>query len=232
MLRLGRSVSEAIIKTVSENSSDLILFGWPGTSGTNDQLFGSVIDQVVANPPADIVVFRAMPFDKLSRILVPVAGGPNGRLALSTAVALARNTEEETEVVLLYVTPPGVDESSATARSGNAFRRANEHVAYDNLTHRVVSAETPLMGILAEAENADMVIVGASEEKGFRNMVLGNVAQQLSEKAECPVLIVRRRSSAVQSVLRETVLRPEGSGTNGNAETAAPAAISNPEIDA
>jgi amino acid transporter/nucleotide-binding universal stress UspA family protein len=210
MLRLGRSVPEAIIKTVAENSSDLILFGWPGESGSNDQLFGSVIDHVVANPPADVVVFRSRPYGTLAHILVPVAGGPNGRLALTTAVSLARNTPEETTVVLLYVVPPGTDQQTANARAETAFRRANDTVSYPAIEHRVVAAESPLAGILAEAETADMVVVGASEERGFRNLLLGNVAQQVAEKVACPVLIVRRRSTAVQAVLRETVLRPEG----------------------
>jgi len=36
MIRLGRNVAQALLKTVSENASDMILFGWPGTSGTNN----------------------------------------------------------------------------------------------------------------------------------------------------------------------------------------------------
>jgi nucleotide-binding universal stress UspA family protein len=77
MIRLGRDVSDAILKTMSENSSDLILFGWPGTSGTNEQLFGSVIDRIVENPPANIAIFRHRPYEALRRIVVPIAGGPN-----------------------------------------------------------------------------------------------------------------------------------------------------------
>ncbi|MEZ4519519.1 MAG: universal stress protein [Chloroflexota bacterium] len=183
MLRLGRSVSEAIIKTAGENSSDLILFGWPGESGSNDRLFGSVIRTAWSPTPADIVVIRSRPFDKLHRILVPVAGGPNGRLALATAIALARNTQEETEIVLLYVTPPGTDPQRANALAKNAFRRANGNLGYAQIERHVVTAESPLDGILTEAQETDMVVIGASEERGFRNLLLGNVAQQVAEQA-------------------------------------------------
>ena len=208
MLRLGRSVPEAVRKTVAENASDLILFGWPGESGSNERLFGSVIDPVVANPPADVIVVRTNPVEKLHRILAPVAGGPNGRLALLTAVSLARSTKETTQIVLLHVTLPNSDPVRAQARAENAFRRANEGVTYDNLEKRIVSAETPLNGILAAAQDCDMIIIGATKEPLFRNLLMGNVAQQVAEQASCPVLIVKQRSTAMASMLRETVLLP------------------------
>ena len=77
VLRVGRSVSNAIVKTVEENVSDMLLFGWPGTSGSNDRLFGSIIDPIVANPPTDLAILRSRPFDKLGKIVVPIASGPN-----------------------------------------------------------------------------------------------------------------------------------------------------------
>ncbi len=208
MLRLGRSVPEAIIRTVAENASDLLLFGWPGTSGSNEQLFGSVIDHVIANPPTDIAVLRSRSYARLRRILVPVAGGPNGRLALTTAIALARNAPQECAVVLLHVTLPGTDETAAKARAENAFRRAYEGNDYDSIEKRTLVASTPLEGILTAATDCDMVVIGASSEPLFRNLLMGNVAQQVAEQAPCPVIIVKRRSPALARVLRETVLPP------------------------
>lgn len=208
MIRLGRSVSEAIVKTVAENSSDFILFGWPGTSGTNDRLFGSVIDYVISNPPTDMGIVRVRPFDQLKRILVPVAGGPNGRLALSLAASLARHTPETTKVVLLHVMLSHVDLTAAQARAESAFRQALNGIAYDFVEKRTVAAATPQEGILKEAAHSDMIVIGATKEPLFRNLLMGNVAQQVAEQAACPVIVVKQRSSVLASVLRETVLPP------------------------
>ncbi|MDX1687687.1 MAG: amino acid permease [Candidatus Promineifilaceae bacterium] len=207
MLRLGRTVSEAILKTAVENASDLILFGWPGVSGRSDQLFGSVIDRIVANPPADVVIVRHRPYDALRRILVPVAGGPNSRLAVGIAVALARNTPEETELTLLHVIREGANPNVAQARAQNTFRRLSERVDYP-LQPLIVTAPDPVEGILEAASGCDMIVMGATREPLFRNLLAGNVSQQVVEQAHCPVLMVKRRSGVITSMLRETVLTP------------------------
>ncbi len=214
MLRLGRSVSDAVKKTVAENSSDLILFGWPGESGTHGRLFGSVIDPVVANPPADVIVVRTNPIDKLNRILVPVAGGPNGRLALITAVSLARSTPEPTQIILLHVALSGSDPLRAQAQAEKAFRRTLNGITYDHLEKRVTPADSPRQSILAAAEACDLIVIGATRERLLHNLLLGNVAQQVAEQARCPVLIVKRRSTAVAAMLRETGLTPVRQSTN------------------
>lgn len=208
MIRFGRSIHEAILKTSAENSSDLILFGWPGYTGSRDQLFGSVIDRIVANPPTDLGIVRYRAFDKLERILVPVAGGPNGRLAVTMAMSLAKNTPEETKVVLVYVATPDSDETDAKARAQTAFRRSVEGLSFDFEEH-IIQAPSPVEGILEAAEDCDMVVIGATNrERLWQNLLAGNVSQRVAEQAKCTVIIVKRRSTMIASVLRETVLEP------------------------
>jgi nucleotide-binding universal stress UspA family protein len=207
VIRLGRQVAEAIVKTADENTSDLILFGWPGSSGANDRLFGSVIDRIVSNPPTDVAILRQRPYAQLRRILVPVAGGPNGRLAVMTAIALARNNEQAGQVVLLHVAEEGAPPRVAEARAKNVFRRTAEGVDFP-LEEQIVYAPNPAAGILQAAADCDMVVIGATKEPLFVNLLMGNVSTQVADQAHCPVLIVKRRSTILHSMLRETVLTP------------------------
>jgi nucleotide-binding universal stress UspA family protein len=207
MIRLGRSVSDAILKTIAENTSDMILFGWPGRSGTNERLFGSVIDQIVENPPADIAIVRLRPYTLLNKIVVPIAGGPNSRLAATVAMSIARNTDEETEVVLLHVVVSGVDPVQAEARARSAFRRATQGLDYP-FTEEILLADSPYDGIIKAAESSDMVVIGATKEPRFRNLLMGNVAQRVADGTSCPVIIVKRRSTIIEAMLRDTVLTP------------------------
>ena len=208
MIRLGRNVAQALLKTVSENASDMILLGWPGTSGTNNSLFGSVIDSVIANPPADVAIVRSRPYDKIGKIVVPVAGGPNSYLAVYTAVSLARHLPEPAQVVMVHIAVNGLDPADIEARAQNTFRRASTGVVYDQLTQQVIKAETAVEGIMEASKSADMIVIGATRETLFRNLLLGNVSQQVAEQAHCPVILVKRRSTILESVLRETVLPP------------------------
>ena len=221
MIRLGRSISDAILKTTAENTSDMILFGWPGMSGANEQLFGSVIDPIVANPPADIAILRYRPYDELRHIIVPIAGGPNGRLAVSLAVALGRNTPEPSRISLVHIVVKGTDPMQGEARARNAFRYARHGIEY-NFDERVIEAENPYEGIMKAAESCDLVVIGATKEPRFRNLLMGNVAQRVAEGAKCPVIIVKRQSSILDSMLRETVLSPIRQSeklTNGEVQT-------------
>jgi len=208
MIRLGRSVSEAILKTIDENASDLVVLGWPGFAGSRDRLFGSVIDRIASNPPTDIAIVRHRPYEQLRSILVPVAGGPNGRLAVSVAIAMARNTPEKTRVILTHVSPSGVDTTEAQARAQNAFRRSTEGRRYQFIERRVVAAKSPVEGIMRAAADCDMVVIGATKERLFRNILIGNVSEQVAESARCPVIMVKRRSTMFASMLRETILPP------------------------
>jgi CIC family chloride channel protein len=138
---------------------------------------------------------------------VPIAGGPNGRLSVNLALALARNTPEDTEVVLLNVLVSGIKRAQGEARAASAFRYAKHGLDFP-FEERIVEAETPVAGILEVAKECDLVIIGATKEPRFRNLLMGNVAQAVAEGAQCPVIIAKRQSSIVDSMLRETVLTP------------------------
>ncbi len=62
--------------------------------------------------------------------------------------------------------------------------------------------------VLEQAEGCDLIVIGASEEPLFRNLLLGNVAEQIAKRAELTVILVKRRSGALHSFLRQTVLEP------------------------
>jgi chloride channel protein, CIC family len=123
--RLGRSVPEAVRSTALENASNLILLGWPGRTGSSGLLFEQVIDPLVDDPPTDIAVVRYRLWRALHRILVPVAGGPNSRLAVKMAAGMAMVGDNgPVTITLLHVVPPGATEPTEYVRSRYSMRSA------------------------------------------------------------------------------------------------------------
>ena len=52
----------------------------------------------------------------------------------------------------------------------------------------------------------DLIVIGATEEPLFKNLLTGSIAAQVTKQAKVSVIIAKRRSSPLHSFLRQTVL--------------------------
>ncbi|HEM61505.1 MAG TPA: amino acid permease, partial [Chloroflexi bacterium] len=210
MIRLGRNVAEAVRKTAAENASDLIVLGWPGYTGTSGRLYGSTIDPIVDNPPADIALVRYREYRPLRSILVPISDGPNSRRAVRMALSMARVGDNgPAKLTLLHVLPVAA-RRAYRVRGEQCLNYVLEGVDYPNVERRLVEGTSIVDTVLAEAEEGghDLVVVGATEEPLFRNLLFGNISHEIADRAPVTVIMVKRRSSRLHSFLRETVLEP------------------------
>jgi nucleotide-binding universal stress UspA family protein/L-asparagine transporter-like permease len=215
IIRLGRNVAEAVRKTAEENASDLIAMAWPGYTESEGRLFGSVLDPIVKDPPADLAVVRYRQDRQLRSILVPVAGGPNSRRAVKLAVSMASAAESEpVKVTLLHVIPPNAH-SSYHVRAAQAFHESLEGVFYDNIETRIVEGNDVVETVLSVAapreENpgCDLIVIGATREPLLKNLFMGSVPSQIAQQADVTVIMVKRRNHPVRSLLRQTIIPAE-----------------------
>ena len=210
MIRLGRNVAEAVRKTALENASDLIVMGWPGYTNTAGRLYGSVIDPIVDNPPTDIAIVRYREYRPLRSILVPVSDEPNSRRAVRMAVSMARASQNgPVKVTLLHVLPVGA-RSAAIVRAEQCLDYVLEGIEDTFVEKRLVEGTDVVDSVINEAQagSHDLIVVGATEEPLFRNLLMGNVSGQIAGRAQVTVVMVKRRSSLLHSFLRQTVLEP------------------------
>jgi basic amino acid/polyamine antiporter, APA family len=207
MIRLGRDVAKAVRKTVEENASDLIVLGWPGYTNTAGRVFGSVIDNIVDNPPADIAVVRYREYRPLKAILAPVAGGPNSRRAVQMAANMA--TQEKNgpvKVTALRVVRLGATEPELV-RAAQDIAQSVENIPYE-FDRQIVEGNNIVETILQVAESYDLIVIGATNEPLFKNLLMGNVPEQVAVRAKVTTIMVKRRHSPVKSLLRELILPP------------------------
>ena len=208
MIRLGRDVAEAVSKTAMENASNLIVLGWPGYTNTSGRLFGSIIDPIVDNPPTDIALVRYRKYRPLKSVLVPVAGGRNSRLITKLAISMARQAEEgPARVTLLHIVPPGAGEA-AHVRGMQYIDQALNGSSYEHIDKLVVDHSDVVECVLQSAKGYDLIVVGATDEPLFKNLLIGNVAERIARSAEITTIMVKRRSGPIKSMLRQTVLAP------------------------
>ena len=208
IIRLGRNVPSAIRQTALENASDLIVLGWPGYTQTSGKLFGSVIDPIVDNPPTDVVVVRHRKRRPLRKILVPITGALNSRTAVKLAVNMAGSGENgPAHVRLLHVMPVN-SRNGDLVRAQAAIEGMLEGVDYENLESALVEGQDPVEIILEYSEGYDLIVVAASDEPLFKNLLVGTLSERIARRAKVTVMMVKRRSSPLHSFVRQAILEP------------------------
>lgn len=73
---------------------------------------------------------------------------------------------------------------------------------------KLVAGNDVVETILRTAEEYDLIIIGATNEPIFKNLLIGNIPEQVAQKAKVTTMMVKRRHDPLRALLRETVLEP------------------------
>jgi universal stress protein A len=135
------------------------------------------------------------------RILVPIDLSPHAQAAARHALALAGGDAQKLH--LLHVVEPfhpsWKTESAELQREYRAEARARfdqfvrEEFPSGQHPHTDIVGGHPVQEILQRAEELkpDLLVVGTHGRSGFRQMMIGSVAERIVRYAPCPVLVVR-----------------------------------------
>lgn len=134
----------------------------------------------------------------MPRIVVGIDGSPGSRRALEWAVEHARLRGASLRVVYAWHIPPlGATpdlealERAAASGAEETFERELAEVDTTGIeVERRLEERHPVDALLAEAEEADLLVVGTRGRGGFMGLLLGSVSQQVSHHGPCPVVIV------------------------------------------
>jgi CIC family chloride channel protein len=208
MIRLDRQIGRAIIETARERPVDLMMLGWPGHAESPHHAFGSIVDLVAQDPPADLAVVRFRERREPRRILVPTTGGANARLAIRLAIDQARRfaaeSGEESVVTLLNVCGPADCSAEAQARGYELLRSFASGYDYP-LEVTVVRADDVVDGIVREAALHDLVVIGATNERLYEQVMFGAIPERVTLRAPVTVMMVKRYRGPVRSWLRRNL---------------------------
>ena len=137
-------------------------------------------------------------------IVVGTDGSPTANIAVQRAAELAKLTGARVELV------SGYRQDNAMAMSGGMYpgdlteeaRKAADGCLESTATMlraEGIEVETHCMSgdpansiiDIAEATNADLIVIGSRGMKGGRRFMLGNVPNKVSHHAPCSVMIVK-----------------------------------------
>ena len=142
-------------------------------------------------------------------IIVGVDGSGHSRRALEWAVseAAARHAPLTVLTVLQAVAGywgepvPYLGDPEFTEQVLKEVQKETDDVLGDlgagsrppSVTVRAVTG-LPAEELLAAAEHADLLVVGARGAGGFKRLLLGSVSTQVAHHAHCPVVVVRDKA--------------------------------------
>lgn len=197
---------ESVLGFVADNDVDLVVMGTHGRTGLERFLLGSVTERVLRGSPVPVLTTHIdggiLP--NYEHLLVPTDGSEGARDALDHAVDIA--TAAGARLTVLSV----VDSRAFTGgfETGPTLPNIREQLqeyaedAASALVERATEAGVDVESAVtvglpaneitayAEANDADLVVMGTHGRSGLERLILGSVTERVVRTSETPVLAV------------------------------------------
>ncbi len=186
-VRYCRNVARGIVSAVKQKKIDTLIMGWHGKPGARLFDLGSTVDPVVERSPSNVIILKDCgPSRIFKRVLVPVAGGPNGAFALEVASVFA--DKEEGEVVAFTVA------TQKTQLNVEEFVKTHQHRL--QLPGHRVHAKTAISSsivkaILEEAKDYDLVVLGCTHKPRLYQLASGSIPIRVVRRCQKPLIMAK-----------------------------------------
>ncbi|MEK6192970.1 MAG: universal stress protein, partial [Deltaproteobacteria bacterium] len=187
-IRYCRNFARCIISAAAERKADLLIMGWQGHRGRGFSL-GSTVDPVLKRATCNIAVFKDCRQHKYRNVLVPYAGGPNATFSLETASIMV--DKDEGRVVVLHVAPPGTPTQDIDAFLDETVPQLN--ASRSLFEPKYIIARDRFKILLKEAEQHDLMVIGATRDPMFRQRVMGSLPEELARNCKKPLIMVKAK---------------------------------------
>lgn len=201
-----------ILRSARDQSLDLIVVG---RRLPHDQLAaGSAFSRLARKAPCSVLVVPDQAHPHFGRIVVPVDGSEHSKLALTTAIALARRSQETNLQVIaqtIYEVGYGYqysDQSFADAvrsREVSARKQLDTFLAdvdQSGVTFNSICtcSNHPVAAVfdLVASKNLDLIAVGSRGLSNTAAALIGSFAERLLAASPVPVLVVKKKGETLR----------------------------------
>lgn len=180
--RVDQSFAKGILHTAVEREASLILMGWRGTPTLQHSLLGTVLDEVIWSTSLPVLVGKlSVSINSMRRVVVviPSQSLPPG--------ALHRTLE-------VVVTLSQALNVPALALVGKTYEETFNRLVADHNAGEVLTVEpvkgNMLRSVLAEVNEADMIVVPSSGSRKQFLASLGDLPERLTQTTEGNVMVL------------------------------------------
>lgn len=192
-IRYCRSISRGIVSAAKEKRVDLLVMGWHGRHRAAHFALGRTVDPIVEQAHCDVLILKGNCNKKFKKILVPLAGGGNGALALQTATLMADSEGGEVTVLNIDTGHGGFDAESFIAE---------QDLKSDVKVHsKTVRSRHIVEAILKESADFGLVIAGCTRRPLLHKFTHGSIPEELARSCEKPMIMVNA-NRGLSSILK------------------------------
>lgn len=219
-VRVTHDVGLGIREACYENEADLLILEWPGLTSHRGNRFGSVIDDLIFDPPTDLLLVRQDPRPPTDQggvesVLVPVRSGASAALAMNAAQALA--AFHGARLTAMHAYPPR-QAAERKRREREQFRDLVGRPAPVTPTLVEVDAVKPARAILEEARRHQVVVLGAYSEP-VRSPALVASALARTVRRIPGTVVIAKSARAARPAFDPELPYPFGRATPPNVST-------------
>lgn len=187
IIRIASNPAEGIKTAIAETDANIVLMGssrkyqhWKeGLKPTTDRVFQST--------SKTFGVLWAEISGPIRKIVVAAGGGEHDAAALKLGAELLR--AQDGELTLIRVRTPL--ETPAEAQK-DIQKTIDEAQATGPIQTKIVEAEDVISGLIEQASEADLLLVGASIDEVLNQPIGGGTAGEIAARATCPALLVKK----------------------------------------
>ncbi|ELZ32450.1 cationic amino acid transporter [Halogeometricum pallidum JCM 14848] len=192
-VRVGHKVSNAILNTVDQYDSEMVLMGWEGQrkSQRRDIVLGSVVDTVATDADADVLVERIGPdaTGEADDILLPVAGGEHSKFAAGLADDIG--DQHGSHIDIVHVVDPGASDTDRK-EAQKILDEAAAEIDDLSVDTEILEGDSVVDTINAQTGGYDIVMVGATREGILNQFVFGSVPEKIGWGSDGTVIMAKK----------------------------------------
>jgi len=223
----GPSIADAICADVeAHHNTKMVLINAPERH-VPSHLSEEAVRKILINARANVGVLIDRPLNKIESLMVPVGRGAHSRLAIHLANDIA--AQDNSQVDYVRVLPAYKD----TEHLEDEMAYLQEVVITElgelprNAVLRLLFSDDAGAALLDEARenHYDLIITGLVGDYEHGDSMFDQITERYADQVECPVLVVRRLSSAPATWLRRQMWHLEGRPLNSQPLTGASSKI-------
>lgn len=185
-LRYCRNAARGIVSAVREKKTDMLVLGWHGKPSAQMFNIGSTVDPIIEQSPCNVVMLKDCGGNKeFKNVLVPLAGGPNGKFALDIASIMAGDDGK--------ITAFTVDTGNGAFEIDKFCDEQAQSIGIDRsrIQTRTTKAKSAVLAILKETKNYDLVVLGTTDKPLLVQMTRQSLPEKIACRCKKPIVMVK-----------------------------------------